>query len=275
MSIIKDISRWILSPQTGSDLTTLSSNDMFTNQRSALSELMERRKDLSLKRSVLQNLHPAGRTFLEKFTRPCAVLFRQVASPTNEILRFLRIAGHAGLMPIILEYYGDKFVSAGNIYKRSLGKMPIYRHTGMDGRDIVEFRTVVDFNSYVGKPLSSVRCKNGTPLIDFHHKLLTKIAKLNIGKHCVDATEWFQGSGGSAHEYYEQFLTLFVRDAILFEVVLPTASEEEFARNVIAPAFASVERTYGLKPLIVELIPKNKAMRIYWDSYPKEVEPLI
>lgn len=275
MNIVKDFTQWILTAPTEEASAISSTDEIFTNQRAALAELMERRKDLKLKRAVLKNLHPAGRVFLERFTRPTAVLFRQVAAPTHEILRFLTIAKHMGMQTLILEYYGDKFVSAGNLYKRSLGKMPIYHQTASDGRDIVHYRTVVDFNSYVGKPLSSVICKDGTPLIEFHHKLLTKITKLDTSKNCADATEWFRDSGGSAHAYYEQFLTLFVRDAILFEFVLPTNSEEEFARTVINPAFEGIEKTYGLRPLIVELVPKSKATRIYWDSYPKEVEQYI
>jgi hypothetical protein len=56
---------------------------------------------------------------------------------------------------------------------------------------------------------------------------------------------------------------------------LPTPSEERFAREIIIPAFIHVRQTFGLSPLIIELIPRNKAGRIYWDSYSKEVEKYI
>lgn len=244
---------------------------LFTEQRRAVKEISERRKNTRLKKDVRDYLTPAGKVFADKITRPSALLFRQVGSPTNEILRFFRIAKHAGLYPILLEYHGDKFVSAGNSYKRSLGKMPLYKHTGLDGRDIVEYRTVVDFNSSVGKPLSSIICKDGKPLIEFHHKLLAKTAGIDVDKHCIDATDWFRECGGSAREYYEQFLSLFIRDGILFEVILPTASEEQFARSVMSPAFASIEDRFGQRPLIVELIPRVKSARTFWDAYPAEV----
>lgn len=246
--------------------------DIFVQQRHALSELMQRRTNLKLKRQITRDLDPAGRVLLSRLRRPSAILFRQVASPTQETLRFLTTVKHMGLQAFILEYSGDKFVSAGNSFKRALGKMPIYRQMATDGREIVHYRTIVDFNSYVGKPLSDVRCKNGESLIDFHHNLMQKVVKFDTNRFCLEATPWFQSSGGNALGYYEQFLMLFIRDAILFEEVLPTASEEQFARDVIIPAFTSVTEKFGLKPLIIELIPKNKSGRIYWDSYTKEVE---
>jgi len=251
------------------------SADLFMSQRDALVELMRRRKDRQLKRKVVASLNPQGQALLAHLEQPSAVLFRQVASPTQETLRFLRIARYMGLQAIILEYYGDKFVSAGNPFKRALGKLPIYEQTATDGRDIVHYRTVVDFNSYVGKPLSTVQCTNGKSLIKFHHELMRKMADFNTERFCVDASLWFQANGASAHGYYEQFLTLFVRDAILFEEVLPTVSEEHFADEVIIPAFEKVTSKFALRPLIVELIPRNKARRIYWDSYSKDVEKYI
>src|SRR3989344_3729058 len=158
------------------------SADLFMSQRDALVELMRRRKDRQLKRKVVASLNPQGQALLAHLEQPSAVLFRQVASPTQETLRFLTIAKHMGLQAIILEYYGDKFVSAGNPFKRALGKMPIYEQTASDGRDIVHFRTMVDFNSYVGKPLSSVRCKDGTSLVEFHHTLIKKVVKFDPGR---------------------------------------------------------------------------------------------
>jgi len=235
-------------------------------------ELTQRRRDLFLKREVLNNLTPHGRIFVKKLTRICGVVFRQVASPTNDVERFLTMTSHLGLHPIILEYYGDKFVSAGNMYKRSLGKMPIYNHTGTDGRDIVHYKTIVDFNSYVGKPLSSVMCRNGASLIEFHHSLLQKMTRFDVSGQCIDATEWFQSAGVRASNYYEQFLSLFIRDAILFEYFTPTKAERKFVQEVFIPSYKKVEARYNLKPLIIELVPKNKAGRLFWDSYPTEIK---
>lgn len=261
--------------QVSADISTFDPDDLFVPQYKALQELKRRRQDLALKKLLDTNLDFVGQVFQNHFVRPRAVLFRQVATPSHEVLRFLRIARHMGLRPLIVEYHGDKFVSSGNAYKRALGKMPLYQQAGTDGRDIVQYRTIVDFNAYVGKPFSEVRCIDGTKLVDFHHKLLQRATRLNMGSSCVDATDWFRSSGGSAHEYYERFLSYFIRDAILFEVVLPTATEHQFAQEVIIPAFLKAQARYGLRPLIVELIPKNKAGRIFWDAYPKKVQTLL
>jgi len=250
-------------------------DDIFTQQREARRELIRRRRDPELKRLVYENLHSGAGAILDKFAAPRAVLFRQIATPTHEVLRFLRIAKHMQLAPLILEYYGDKFVSAGNTYKRSLGKMPVYQHTGIDGRDIVKHHTVIDFNAYTGKPLSTVRCKTGESLIDFHHALVTKLGRLNIETQCVDATHWFQGAGGHAENYYEQFLTLFIRDSILFEYFEPGKAEETFAFEVMLPAFRNVTERYGVRPLIARLVPKNKEARKFWDCYPKKIEKFL
>lgn len=248
---------------------------IFVPQNDARSALINRGKDLELKKRVRENMRPEAHALISKFSSPRAVFFRQVATPTHEILRFLRIAKHLKLTPIILEYYGDKFVSAGNPYKRALGKMPIYQHTGIDGRDNVKYHTVVDFNKYTGKPLSAVKCKSGESLIDFHHKLLGKMSRLNIEAHCVDATPWFQALGGMAGKYYEEFLTLFIRDAILFEYFEPTASEQLFIRETMIPAFQNVTAAFGLQPLVFRLVPKNKEGRKFWDAYPKTIAKLI
>ncbi len=248
---------------------------LYTSQHEAREELIKRRKNQKLKLAVRRGLHPSFNTVAHMFESPKAVMFRQVATPTHEILRFIRMAKHMKLTPVILEYYGDKFVSAGNPYKRSLGKMPIYQHTGIDGRDIVHYRNIVDFNAYTGKPLSAVQCKDGTTLIRFHHILLNQLARFSTEKQCVDATEWFEAMGDYAQGYYRQFLTLFVRDAILFEYIDPAESEQQFARDVMIPAFHSVEAQYAHRPLIVRLVPKNKEARQFWDSFPKKTESLI
>lgn len=248
---------------------------IFLPQGEVRATLMRRKKDAALKKLVLERLNPEAHAIIAKCGAPSAMFFRQVATPTHEILRFLRIAKHMKLNPVILEYYGDKFVSAGNPYKRALGKMPIYQHTGIDGRDNVKYRTVLDFNEYTGKPISSVKCNTGESLIHFHHKLLGKMSRLNVDAHCADATQWFQALGGTAQKYYDEFLTIFIRDAVLFEYFEPTETEQKFVREIMIPALHNVTKTFGLQPLIVRLVPKNKEGRKLWDSYPKKVEQYI
>src|SRR3989344_5691571 len=72
---------------------------------------------------------------------------------------------------VALKNFVHKFVSAENRSKRALCKMPIYQNTGLDGRDMVEYETVCDFNISTGKKFKEVVCLNGEQLIPFHHRL--------------------------------------------------------------------------------------------------------
>jgi hypothetical protein len=247
---------------------------LYAEPRIALWELKQRRADILLKESVHTDLGSSADEILKKFTQPRAVFFRQVATPTHEIIRFLKLAKQMKLKPLILEYGEDKFVSSENRSKRLLGKMPIYQYTGSDGRDMVEYETVCDFNTATGKKLKEVMCTNGEKLMSFHHRLFQKITGLNPKTYCFDASLWFK-SAGKAESYYEQLLMLFLRDGILFENFMPLRSESAFTKTIIVPAFEKLKNKYGVEPLIVRLLPENEEMRLFWDSYPKKTKKYI
>ena len=247
-------------------------NHLYTEPRIALWELKQRRADPILKKSVRRSLGSSATEILKKFSQPRAVFFRQVATPTHETIRFLKFAKQMGLKPLILEYYDDKFVSSENRSKRSLGKMPIYQYTGSDGRDMVEYETVCNFNISTGKKFKDVVCLNGEQLIPFHHRLFRTLTGLNPKTYCFDASDWFKSAGKKAETYYEQLLTFFIRDGILFENFMPFRSESAFTKTIIAPAFERLNNIYGVKPLIVRLLPENEEMRQFWDAYPRKTK---
>ncbi|MCX6786614.1 MAG: hypothetical protein NTU85_02250 [Candidatus Kaiserbacteria bacterium] len=247
-------------------------SNLYTEPRIALWELNQRRKDNALKKAVRENLGSSAENFLKKFNQPRAVLFRQVATPTHEIIRFLKIANKMNLKPLILEYHDDKFVSAENRFKRSLGKMPIYQYTGSDGREMVEYETICNFNTSTGKKFKNIICLNGEKLIPFHHRLFRTLTGLNPKTYTVDGSDWFSSAGKKAELYYEQFLSFFIRDGILFENFMPFRSEGAFTKTIISPAFENLEKKYGVKPLIVRLAPEKEEMRQFWDAYPKKIK---
>lgn len=250
-------------------------DDLYTEPHFAVTELRKRRRNLELKKIIRSELNGSVKDVLKKFNRPRAVLFRQLATPTHEIIRFVRLAKNMGLEPLILEYHGDKFVGAGNRYKRTLGKMPIYQYTGADGRDMFRYKSTCDFNKSTGKAIHSVTCHNGEPLIAFHHRLFRSVTKLNPKTHCIDATNWFNSVGKKAGNYYEHLLRLFIRDGVLFESFIPFKEEGSFTSSVIAPSFNDVASRYGLRPLIIRLLPEIEETRLFWDSFPKKVEKFL
>lgn len=231
----------------------------------SLEVLNHRRKDPMLSAQVHKSLslsEPLSRALKE----PRAILFRHVATPMQDILNFISLAGQLGIKPLILEYTGDKF-SPRNPYKNALGKLLFYKYTGSDGVDAVEHKTIMDFNAYIGKPLNSVLTMHGEPLVAFHHQLFERVTGLSVAEHVLDVTDWLRAQG-SSYEYYNAIFHICVRDAILFENFDPTPDESAFVHSIIIPAFQNVTVECGQKPLIVRLVPPGEELRRFWYTYP-------
>lgn len=247
---------------------------LFTEPDVAVRELIRRREDQQLAKDVSAFLGN-GTDISDRVQEPTALLFRQVATPIHETIRFLQLSESLSLKPLVLEYLDDKFVGAGNPYKRALGKLPIFQHTGSDGRDMVRYATMLDFNKFVGKKISEACCISGMTLAEFHHDLLQKITGKSADTLCFDATSWFDSHGHTASNYYDPFMALLVRDCVLFENYEVTRHLTPFMHDVVIPAFERIETRFGLRPLIVRLLPKHEEERLYWNSYPKNVGPLV
>ena len=248
---------------------------LFTEPQTAVRELGIRRDDLTLSREIHAHIGEKALRLIERICEPTAILFRQVATPNYETLHFLEVAKQLRLKPIILEYTHDKFVSAGNSYKRALGKVPVFQHTGSDGRDMVHYKTHVDFNAYTGKPLREVCCISEQTLVDWHHDQLQRVTQIPIEELCFDASDIFTHWGGAAKEYYIPLMSLFIRDAIMFENYELSRHLSPFMHDIVIPSFETVESRYALRPLIVRLLPQEQEHRLFWNSYPKDVLELL
>lgn len=264
-------------PVTPRAISDILFDHVYMEPRVALWELNQRRKDIELKSDIRTNLGSTAVPVLKKFAKARAVLFRQLGTPTHETLRFLRMAKMLHLDPLILEYLDDKFVSAGNRYKRSLGKLPIYQFTGSDGVDNVKYRNICDFSKHEGKRLAEVNCTDGSKMVEIHHALLQKVAAVNPKTRCFDASAWFHhiNSDSRADTYYESVLSLFLRDGILFENYFTTQTERPFVQHTIIPAIDKIVARYRKKPIIVRLLPQGQELRLFWDSFPKKTERFL
>lgn len=202
-----------------------------------------------------------------------AVLFRQLATPNYETIKFLDLlATNNYLRPVFWEYYNDKF-TPNNEYKRALGKMQFRAGMGKKGGIKMLQHTVIDFNDSNGARISDVVTRWGVPLVEFHHALFREV-RLSTAAF-FDSSEWFRHSGGNAGAYYEAFLRLFVQNGILFENFLIHGIEEEFTRAVFLPAFIKVFKETGHKPLIVPLSPTQTEEDAMWMHYPPEAEAYV
>lgn len=251
---------------------------VYTPLEEAMRELSDRECDGDLIEHLRSlETHPAP-DVLKGGSR--AVMFRQLATPNYEAIKFLNIlSSNNYLQPVFWEYFSDKFTS-NNEYKRALGKVSFHAGTGKKGGAKINQYTIIDFNGSNGKKISEVKTLWGESLIDFHHSLFSLVYPNKAV--FFDASGWFRESGGSAKNYYESFMRLFVKDAILFEdFLLDDEEEREFTEKVFLPAFVKVFEETGRKPIIVPLVwsgkekwsenEKNPA----WTHYPQKAEQCV
>jgi hypothetical protein len=241
-------------------------NFVYTPFREAIREIHERWKDDELKRSVENFLD--GDVPEPLVNGSGAVIFRQLATPNYELRRFFAIPDALDLRPVFWEYHDDKFTS-NNPLKHSLGKMPFHKGYGKSGGAIVEHRSVIDFNKSNGKKFHEIETLWGESFIDFHHGLLSQ-AFAGAENFIFDASPWFARSSGKAKDYYTKYVSLFVLHAILFENFVVEGEDYEFTKDVFLPAFFHAWRTFGVKPLIVALMPTNIEGDVFWVSHPED-----
>ncbi len=249
-------------------------SDFYTPLGVAVEELQRRRKSPGLIEKVRKDLKmPSELEVL--FERPHLVMFRQVLTPLTETLLLFELAKKYELTPFVIEYYDDKFVGSGNQFKRGLGKLPIHQFTSPGGRDVFEYKTIVDFNRNVGHSLRSVLTTHGESLIALHHQLFFEAAKIKPVIISRDGSVWFK-QFESSKEYYKHFLKLFIRDNILFETFLPTGPEKILTFGTVVPAFQLCKEEYLVSPLIAMATyeDKNSDFEIL-NLYPKVVDDIL
>lgn len=245
---------------------------VYTPVEEAVEELEKRRQDKSLKekvRSFLDNNIPEP---LEN--EPKGVLFRQVATPNYELRRFVSIIDAIGLKPLFWEYYQDKFV-AKNEVKYYLGMLAFFLKRGKKGGLVCEYEKIIDFNSSNGKKLSEIKTVWDEDLIAFHHSLFNTTYRNFSSEAFFDASHWLKDHGGTALDYYKNYLMLFITNGILFENVMLDSKEISFTREIFLPAFIDVLKKTGLKPIMVALEPTEIETDEFWMCHPHSTKEVV
>ena len=238
---------------------------LYTPLEEALELLRQRRADEKL-RAVVADFHRAHPPdFLPDV--PCAFWTRHISTPNREFELFAATVSTTGLQPLCLEYTDDIFV-ARNRDKYRLCRpffevrpshfrgLPIMADFGFDGRRLCDFRLV-----------------NGMSLPEFHHALLLR-AFPSFEYHLRDYSQWFSAARQNG-ALYLHYLALFICDGILFENFIAADPEEwRFARERMLPSFAKVIETFGVKPLIVPLLPRETEHDEHWRSHPGALHPV-
>jgi hypothetical protein len=248
---------------------------LYTDITKIQTELQNRKKNDSTIREAIRKSLKLTPDLEKIFDSRKLIFFRQLATPTHEILHVLSIANKLNLQLIFLEYFDDKFVGSGNTFKRGLGKLPIHTFTTKDDQDIFENCSIVDFNKYTGKSIKDVKTRTGESLIDFHHELFDEITGLDISKMTVDGSSWFSSFSNGSKDYYKTFLKFFIYEHILAEIFLSTGAEKELSESVVVPAFQEIISEFNERPLILNYHPELEHYRFFWDCYPSKTTDFL
>lgn len=247
---------------------------IYTPLEKAVEEISRRSSNMEFIRNLKESLPiDIPKPMKNKKT---AVMFRQIATPNYEFRRFVSIIDSLeGFDPLVFEYFKDKFTD-NNEYKYYLGMMPFFCGRGKKGGEKICLLNIIDFNSSRGKKISEIKTIWGETLIEFHHTLINHLYRDKmVNLTLFDASEWFSRNGGKAANYYQNFLALFLKDAILFENFMLDVKELSFTRDIFLPAFISVFNKYREKPLIVALAPTEVESDTFWMCHPEEVMTMV
>lgn len=235
-------------------------------------ELNTRWENKDLARKIREVFNPTPELEI-LFEKPRMVMFRHVATPTNETIRVAHVAQKLGLELLIIEYLEDKFTPSINTDKYNLGKLPIYNGADINNSDIVQKLNVVDFARMEGNPISCVQTHLKETIPDLHHELLREIIP---SKHVivVDGSKWLLRFKGPS-EYYKVFFDLFALHNVIAEIYYWESFEKDFSENIILPAVRSVEAETGYKPLIWNYLDETTEKQEFWNCYPKHVGEIL
>jgi len=246
--------------------------NFYTPLGGAKKEIRRRWNDKKLKKKVEEFLGGNMPEFLGH--DPKAVIVRYVISPDIELHHFFDLANEANLRPVCVEFTDDKFV-AGNSDKYHLCKLFFHNGNGKNGGDKISTQRVVDFNKLEGKKFDKMKTLWGEYFVDFHHHIAHG-AIPDTKNHIFDFSKWFKKSTKKSKKYYyANYLSLFLCHGILFENFLTNEEELEFTEKKVIPSFNKIEKTFGLKPLIVPLTPVQDENNLRWWCYPEHIKKFM
>lgn len=237
--------------------------NLYTPLEEAVAELRSPRRR-SLRKELSHLLPPSPRFDQEEGV---AVQNRHVATPNLEIRCIRELAASVNLDLFFFEYHADKLVFC-NPCKKALGWMRFHKSDKGVGTTCIN---VINF-SQQGRPIRDIRTLWGQPLVDFHHELMQAEWPELSPDAFWDASDWYH-QRGNPKSYYTDFFSLFIAHSILFEVFLLDDVELPFTRDIVLPAFEEVWTRYGLKPLVVRMVPaESETDYRYWLSYSPTVK---
>ncbi len=238
----------------------------------AVAELEKRRRVPGLKEEVEEYL---GGDIPAYFADgPVLYLGRHIATPNFETLRFIHLVEPLGFKAVISQDTKDQFVSQ-NHAKKALCKLPVCRRISQkEGRahEIIQYQTIVDFNAADGKQFREIDTVWGEPLVHFHKRMMDALSPVRV--ETPDDAEWIdRNHRGHLLEHFKRLLALFIIHGIFFEDYVP--EDKDFVRTVFRPAMEYVEKRFGYRPLVSQLVPASIESELFWISYPEKAAIFI
>jgi len=249
----------------------LSVEDIYTPLSVAKKELLRRRKDKKLKKKVDDFLGKSIPNFLKG--KPRALLVRQITSPDIEFFQFLDLIKLISLKPLFVEFKEDKFTSC-NPDKYYRCKLVFFNGKGKNGGNKIHSKKIADIDLFDGKKIKQVKTIWKNSLLDFHHNLIKKACP-SATHNIVDVSNWVKKNGKTADKFYLKYLTWFVYHGILFENFAIKDKDSAFTKKIVLPSIKKIEKEFGLKPLIVPVVPVEDQDDNFWWYYSEKIEKMI
>lgn len=239
---------------------------IYTPLSVAKEEIWKRWGNKELRKNVSEFLGIKAERFFKE--SPVACLGRNIVSPTMEFSYFLELAKEIDLEPLVIEHVKDKFVTE-NPDKYYLAKLYFYNKNGRkNDRNIdADFINAIDFNKYQGEKICNINTMWGENLVDFQHRISHDLFP-NYWRKSIDISEILDLNHKGLSQCYDKYLALFIFGGVLFENFLLSKNIKDFTHRVVVPAFAKLEKLFGIKPLIVPLSPIEDQDDLYWWCYP-------
>lgn len=227
-------------------------DDIYTPIEDIRKEIKKRWEDNELEKKVNDFLDNDIPDFL--IDKPKALLMRQIQSPNLEFVRFIKMVNNNNLDFALPEYLDDVYIPE-NMVKYYLGKMYFDLGMGKNGGKKISNYTLINIAKSKGKKIKDIETNFGNKLVDFHHNILYSEFPETIGK-TKDMTKWLNKNGRFPAFYYK-LIVLALRNCIIFDSFILNDEEKYMTKNIVLPAVKEIKQKFGVKPLIVRLLPKE------------------
>lgn len=245
--------------------------NFYTPLAEAKKEIRRRWKDKKLRKKVKDFLEGNIPDIFKK--KPKAVFARHVISLNYELYHFLKVCKCSEMDYSFIEYTKDRF-SSKNSSKYHLCRLFFHDGKSKKGKNRISGLKIANITEADGKIIDSLQTNWNEKLIDFHHRL-ANVAISDIERKIFDVSFWEKRKGKSIENFYKYYLSLFIRYGILFENFLLNKEEINFTKKVVVPTFNKIEEYFGIKPLVVRMLPKSTEEELYWFHYDGFLKPII